>query len=325
MRRGTTNNLDRKYSLDIPVATILSNPKDDWLRMANGGKRIRTARKLDVDWKMFNQDDYLLSHATIVSSVSVEDNGYYIDPVCAPLVNNNGNAWTSQVLLSTFKSFVGGENYLEHVQVPELSKGKILDAIARPVKYENNGKKANVYFVDILVATHRKHGGLVRKIEAGELDTMSMGCLASYVTCSKCGKVLGDGDMNCQHLSREIMTKFRDENGVERIVAELCGRMSKGSDGNWSGDPDSVKFIEASWVAKPAFTGAVLNHYVSELPKASALMNLSTEALELTMQDMFKMRVADRNGMIVLNVVRNELLKRKREEMVNRVARSRWV
>ena len=306
--------------LDMPLATVLMNPKMDWGKVAGGGNRVRTARTLEVDWKKFTQDDYLFSHCTIVASVATEANGYHILPACTPLVNNNGNAWTNDVLLATFRSFCGAENYLEHVQIPELSKGKIIDAVLRPVKYKGeNGHTADVYYCDILVATSRRHDGLVRKIASGKLTTMSMGCLAHWVQCSKCGSVMGDDDGNCDHIDREIMSTFKDDKGVERVVAELCGRTIE-VDGKKAGDAESVKFIEASWVEKPAFVGAVLNHYISELPKAAAMLNLNTPTLEMTIADMFAMRVADRRGMITLNVARAELIRRKREAMIERVA-----
>jgi hypothetical protein len=306
--------------MDMSLATVLPNPKSDWRKVATGGKRLRVARNIEVDWKNFSQDNYLFSHCTIVASVKSEENGYYIDPVCTPLVNNNGNAWTNEVLLATFRTFCGAENYLEHVQIPELSKGKIIDAVLRPVKYKGeNGKTADVYYCDILVATNRRHDSLVRKIASGKLTTMSMGCLAHWVQCSKCGKVLGDNDQNCPCLERQILTTFKDENGTERIVAELCGRVIT-KDGKRAGDPDSVKFIEASWVEKPAFVGAVLNHYISELPQAAALTNLSTPALEMKLEDLFAMRVADRRGMMILNVARAEIMRRKRIAMAERVA-----
>ena len=156
-------------------------------------------------------------------------------------------------------------------------------------------------------------------------------CLAHWVTCSKCGAELGDDDPNCAHLDREIMTSFHDENGIERIVSELCGRhlrdasgkLLRDASGNLVGDPESVKFIEASWVAKPAFLGAVLNHYISEIPKAAAqILDLSTASLEDTIEDIFKMRVADTNGMIVLRVAQHELLRRRQLSIADRVARS---
>jgi hypothetical protein len=312
---------NRPVTLDMPLANVLANPQRDWNKVAHGGKRVRIARKLDVDWKKYNQENFLFSHCSIVASVATEKNGYHILPACTPLVNNNGNAWTNDVLLATFRTFCGAENYLEHVQIPELSKGKIIDAVLRPVKYrdEKTGTTADIYYCDILVATNRRHDSLVRKIASGKLTTMSMGCLAHYVQCSKCGSVLGDNDQNCTCLGSSIMSTFRDENGVERIVAELCGR-SVSKDGKTAGDPESVKFIEASWVEKPAFVGAVLNHYISELPQAAALANLSTPALEFKLEDLFAMRVADRRGMMVLNVARAELLRRRRIALVERVA-----
>ena len=310
----------KSVSLDLPVATVLPDPASDWRRIAHGNSRV--ARNLDL--KDYTLEDYLWTHCSIVCSVETEDNGYYIKPQCAELVNNNGNAWTNDVLMSTFRTFVGAENYLEHVQIPELSKGKILDAVLRPVRYKGqNGKEADVYYCDILVATNRKHEGLVNKIASGQLSTMSMGCLADYVTCSRCGAVLGDNDPNCAHIDGQLLQSFIDEDGVERIVAELCGRMID-QDGKMVGDSNSLRFIEASWVDKPAFHGAVLNHYIGDIPKAANIITFPTQKLEDTVESLFKMRVADRTGMIVLNVARAELMRRRREAMIDRVARSVW-
>jgi hypothetical protein len=170
------------------------------------------------------------------------------------------------------------------------------------------------------VATNRKHDDLVSKIASGDLTTMSMGCLADYVQCSKCGKVLGDNDPNCTHLDHEMLHKYVDKKGIQRVVAELCGRTVM-QGGKRVGDKKSCKFIEASWVSKPAFTGAVLNHYVSDITKdAAKILAFPTWKLSETMEEIFKMRVADRAGMLVLKVARAELLRRKREAMIERLA-----
>jgi intein/homing endonuclease len=262
-------------------------------------------------------------NCSICCSVEVEDsNGFYIKPSCSELVNNNGNGWANQVLLATFQSFRGGENYLEHVQVPELSKGKILDAVIRPVKHVTDEGESNVYWVDILVATNRKHMDLIDRIQKGELTTLSMGCSTSFVTCSKCGVVLTDDDKNCEHIDNEILQYFTDRTGKRRIVAELCGRMFKGPNGKWVGDPKSVDFIEASWVERPAFTGAVLNHYISEVPKLSSIMGLNDAKLASVMDDIFKLRVADTTSMMALRVAKAEWFRRQREETINKVAKS---
>jgi hypothetical protein len=160
--------------------------------------------------------------------------------------------------------------------------------------------------------------------EAGDHSYIANGvavhnCEANWVTCSKCGKTLSDDDKNCQCFDKEMMQYFFDKKGVKRIVAELCGRMMmKG--GKWEGDPKSVKFIEASWVERPAFTGAVLNHYVSEIPKLSSIMGFNNARLAECVEDIFKLRVADVHGMTVLRVARAEYHRRMREAMIERLA-----
>ncbi|MBR4315529.1 MAG: hypothetical protein IKP65_00965 [Alphaproteobacteria bacterium] len=81
--------------------------------------------------------------------------------------------------MASFKTFIGGDNFLEHQQLPALSKGKILDAVLRPVKHHSNkyDEDADIYYCDVLVATDRKHENLIQRIESGELNTLSMGCL----------------------------------------------------------------------------------------------------------------------------------------------------
>jgi hypothetical protein len=109
---------------------------------------------------------------------------------------------------------------------------------------------------------------------------------------------------------------------VEGIAVHNCGKMHKNAQGIWVGDPDSCKFIEASWVERPAFVGAVLNHYVSELPKMANILNFNNARLADCMDDIFKLRVADVTGMTVLRVARAEYLRRQREAMIGRVAKS---
>ena len=197
-----------------------------------------------------------------------------------------------------------------------------MDAVLRPLRYKDEqGREADIYYTDILIATDRKHDRLVRKIISGEMNCLSMGCTCDFITCSHCGKVLGDNQPNCQHLEHELLSKFTDKNGIERITAELCGRSIVGKDGKRVGDPKSVKFIEASWVERPAFTGAVLNHYVSDISKeASDVLNLSTGRLQMAMEDIFKLRVADKNGMMTLRVAQAEIARRMREDRISRIA-----
>lgn len=140
----------------------------------------------------------------------------------------------------------------EHVQIPELSKGKVIDLALRNVPFakDKDGKDLDTLYVDILIATNKKHTDLIEKIQSGEYGAVSMGCLIKYSQCSQCGRIAEDESQACKHIRYFKNNFFYDKNGIKRIIAELCGRAE---------EPDSCKFIDASWVRKPAFEGAVKN------------------------------------------------------------------
>lgn len=217
----------------------------------------RTAK---VILQEYDPKRYLLTHATIVASVDVDQAphplgrhfvdgfevdrrwaNYYITPKTAQFINNNNDSFSRKLLLSSFKSFIGAQNYLEHIQIPEMSKGRIIDAAARDI--------GDSIFVDILIATDLKHASLVNAIKTGQLGTLSMGCSCQHTSCTRCGNVAEDETQLCSHVRFFKGSMFSDENGVQRKVCELVGHES---------DPNSCRFIEASWVANPAFKGAVL-------------------------------------------------------------------
>jgi hypothetical protein len=82
-----------------------------------------------------------------------------------------------------------------------------------------------------------------------------------------------------------------------------------------------LEFIEASWVGKPAFGGAVLNHFLSDVPlEAARVLRMDMPDIEVVANDIFKMRVADSAGMMVLRVARAEMIRRRRMEIAERVA-----
>lgn len=301
----------KHYHMDLPIATVLDNPKKEW-NLITGKSAIRNA-KVNIDWKVFNSNDFIFSHATALCSVNVEDNGYYIKPDCNELVNTNGNSWSSQILLATYKTFVGGFNFVEHLQIESLSKGTILDAVIRPVKH----KSEIVYYVDLLIATEKKHIDLVSKIISGEIKTLSMGCSSPYCTCSKCGKVISEGEDNCEHIENELLTTFKDKNGVTRIVSEMCGRLIK-ENGKLVADKNSVEFFEISWVENPAFKGAVVNHFI-EFPNDKKVASNDLSILYLNNYNLNTLRVADTYGMISLKVAKEEMKRQSLLSIVDNV------
>jgi len=168
---------------------------------------------------------YLLSHATIVASVDVyapqgvktgkmtDNRGmeievkwpeYRIKPECQELINNNGDAWERSLLLSTYRTFIGAPNYLEHIQIPELSKGFIVDAIARDL--------GNTCYIDILVGTDRKHNVLIQDILSNKLNAMSMGCFVAGTKVT-----LADGSMISIEDIRPDMHVFSQKGNACRV------------------------------------------------------------------------------------------------------------
>jgi hypothetical protein len=131
---------------------------------------------------------YLVTHCTIVASVDTKPvpgvktgtirvgskvidrrwPDYLITPETEQFINGNRDAFPRDVLLKSYRTFIGAQNYREHLQLESESKGRVIDAVARDI--------GESVYVDILVATDRKHEELVRQIESGALSTLSMGC-----------------------------------------------------------------------------------------------------------------------------------------------------
>ena len=239
---------------------------------SSGSSRNLTDQAREILGTNLNSDTHLVTHCTIVASVDVDDVSgvklgnikvgsttvnrrwadYHIKPQCSQYVNNNGDSWSRSVLRMAYPTFIGAHNFREHVQIEEQSKGRIIDAAARDI--------GDSLYIDILVATDRKHAGLVQDIEAGKLATLSMGCTTDFTVCSQCGHFAVDETQLCDHIKYAKLNTFMDETGQKRVIAELCGHQT--FDENPEA-PGGVKFIEASWVAVPAFPGAVMRNILS--------------------------------------------------------------
>lgn len=205
--------------------------------------------------KIAKSSNYLLSHCTIMASVMTEEEpfDYFIKPETSHLVNNNDDAWTNEVLKLSAPSFIGAFNFVEHFQNSKYAKGHILSQVLRKI---NIAGGIWVYFCDILVATDVTHEKLVDDIREGKVRYLSMGCVTDLVICSYCGSHVTDASTYCSHLQYQKGTFLADDNGIPRRIAELCGHKTMPNGG--------VRFVEASWVATPAFPGAVKRNIVAE-------------------------------------------------------------
>lgn len=227
-------------------------------RSNTGDANGRVAKnEVEVDFSKFTPDRYLFSWTTAVAGVELEKDDHTIVVPHNKWINDNGNSWSNLVILESYNTFILAENYLEHIQVPELSKGKILDAVAWVMERQYSGYREPIptIFIDCLVATDKKkHPKLCSSILEGNIETLSMGCDISFSQCSRCGKFFKEGeDEPCVHVREQLGRTYRDDSSRKRKVSELCGK---------PGEPGSCIFKELSWVRKPAFLWAKKHGFV---------------------------------------------------------------
>jgi len=149
-------------------------------------------------------DMQVLDYEGPVYNIEVDQDHSY---VANGMAVHNCDAWDRPVLAMSYPTFIGGYNFVEHVQIPEQSKGRIVDAVARDI--------GDSLYVDILIATNRKHRQLIAAIEQGRMSTLSMGCFlaGTQVTMADGRRVaiedIVPGDMVISHkgVPREVLNK----------------------------------------------------------------------------------------------------------------------
>lgn len=212
-------------------------PRLDWyewdrVRVASGATKLDVSirkKAEEVLGEPFTPDRFLLTHSTIVCSVDavpvpgvktgskiVEGSStinrkyadYRVTSETDKYINNNLDCWSRGVIKKSFKTFVGAHNFVEHVQVEELSKGRIIDAVLRDV--------GESIYVDILVATDKKHTELVDSIVRGEMNAMSMGCFVPNTPIT-----LGDGTrvaISEAHVGDHVITHTGESKVIKNIM-----------------------------------------------------------------------------------------------------------
>lgn len=222
-------------------------------------------KTVDVE---LSSDDFIFSQASIVSSVFVEPNTYFIHPSTQKFVNNNGDCFSNQSLAANYKSFIGAYNYVNHVQVPEKAIGFICDAALRKLIPDKEHLEVPIYYVDILIATHRDNRKIVDLLITDKIKYLSMGCDAYISTCSKCGNQFSEDYELCDCLANDKGKYYLDPYGKRRIIAEILGTEK----------PKTVEFIEASYLTEvPAFHGAVKRNILRIKEGVSVAFSMNEE------------------------------------------------
>jgi len=197
------------YSINNKNITLVTNVKPDMniLRQSKSLQvtpMVKTAKTVVIAPKT---EDFLYIRNRAVSSGNVIEQGDgYAELI--PLeefhnkfeqfankcrgANDNGDFFSHEELLKSYKSFIGKSVFVDHDnENVEKARGIILDAI-----YNERGK-----FVELLKAIDRKaYPELARAIEQGYVHDTSMGCNCGYSICSICGNEAHTEDDFCEHI-----------------------------------------------------------------------------------------------------------------------------
>jgi hypothetical protein len=174
-----------------------------------------------------------------------------------PNPNGNGDYFARKELESSYQTFVGRNLFLNHESDhPVKSIGKIIDAY--PVEDEETGE----FYIECLSKIDKKlHPEIARKVETGELNTVSMGCSCESSQCSICGMTIHtDEDQKCQHLSpggllREYVAETDlPEYGIKNGERTKSFAINKG-----------LTFNELSIVNVPADSRAIIKTVIANL------------------------------------------------------------
>ena len=167
-----------------------------------------------------------------------------------PNPNGNGDYFPRTELESSYKTFENRQLFLNHESDhPVKSVGKIISAEA--IEDEETGE----FYIECLSKIDRKlHPEIARKIETGELNTVSMGCSCEESMCSVCAtQVYTDEDEKCEHLSPAGLGKIYNasidmpEYGIHKGQSIEAFSINKG-----------LNFTELSIVSVPADDQAII-------------------------------------------------------------------
>lgn len=192
------------------IGVFFNNKKSDLSRiedcktLVNVHPRTKTAKVVKIVPK---ENDFLYIRNRAVSAGNVIEHAdgtcelvpieeYYRDfpkysKICRN-ANSNGDFFSHEELLRTYKTFIGKSVFVDHVdENVEDARGIILDAV-----YNTNG-----YFVELLEAIDKKaFPQLAAAIEKRYITDTSMGCTCACARCSICGNEAKTEDDICEHI-----------------------------------------------------------------------------------------------------------------------------
>lgn len=181
--------------------------------------------------------------------------------IAGDMANGNGDYFPWDHLLKSYASFVGRNLFLNHNSSdPRNAIGKVLDAY--PVVDAQSGEK----YIECLAKIDKvAHPELARQIEAGILDSCSMGCSVESSQCNICGHLIySDQDGRCQHMSKGLGKEYHAELDFPEI------NIKKGQSVKAFAVNRGLNFTELSVVNVPAWDNAKIVQVIAKLKERVA-------------------------------------------------------
>ena len=177
------------------------------------GDHLQTPCSDGTFWEHTVTDVVTVPYEGSVHNFEVEEDHSY---VAGGVAVHNCDAFSRGVVEKSYRTFIGGHVFQEHVQIESHSKGRIIDAALRDV--------GESLYVDILLATNRRHSSLVSDIASGRLGTMSMGCFLAGAQVT-----MGDGRRvaieDVQPGDLVLTHKGRNRPVVNKQIREYAGNV----------------------------------------------------------------------------------------------------
>jgi hypothetical protein len=165
--------------------------------------------------------------------------------------NMNGDGFPMRELESSYQTFVGKGNFLDHKSDDiRMIRGLVIDA------YLNRAD----HCVECLIAVDRKsHPQLARDIETGVVNSVSMGTRVGFSNCSVCNNEARTEKDYCPHIA-----------SYKGMKIGMLTNNDRHKMGQWPVHEvnHDLEFIELSWVSVPAFREANVLEKVASLKTA---------------------------------------------------------
>jgi hypothetical protein len=157
-------------------------------------------------------------------------------------INQNYDAWPSEELKKSFRTFLGKPVFVNHQNFdPEKARGRVVAA-----RYRESGNDRYIEVIQEIDAV--RFPKLAKEIHEGGLDSVSMGVEAGFTKCSVCDNRATDITDMCAHVKYHKGEKLAHvETGEPTLVYENCYKLG---------------FFELSYVFDPADETAVVSRVV---------------------------------------------------------------